>query len=97
MPGMRIHRGSGFATCLLYTSRLEAARQDGRGYFVVKKKAAWEEAQRLRGMDFDWIQIDSGSERHYPNGPLAAHILGGVCLLYTSPGQPAAPYTFQDP
>jgi cell division protein FtsI (penicillin-binding protein 3) len=61
----------------LYT-RLEAARQDGRGYFVVKKKAAWEEAQRLRGMDFDWIQIDSGSERHYPNGPLAAHILGGV-------------------
>jgi len=29
-------------------------------------------------MDFDWIQIDSGSERHYPNGPLAAHILGGV-------------------
>ena len=61
----------------LYT-RLEAARQDGRGYFVVKKKAAWEEAQRLRGMGFDWIQIDSGSERHYPNGPLAAHILGGV-------------------
>src|ERR1039458_8467614 len=59
-------------------ARLEAARPDGRGYFVVKKKAAWEEAQRLRGMDFDWIQIDSGSERHYPNGPLAAHILGGV-------------------
>jgi cell division protein FtsI (penicillin-binding protein 3) len=59
-------------------SRLESAREDGRGYFVVKKKAAWEEAQRLRGMGFDWIQIDSGSERHYPNGPLAAHILGGV-------------------
>ncbi len=44
----------------------------------MKKKATWEEAQRLRGMPFDWIQIDSGSERHYPNGPLAAHILGGV-------------------
>ncbi|MGA2040317.1 MAG: penicillin-binding protein [Bryobacteraceae bacterium] len=59
-------------------ARLQAARDDGRGYFVVKKKAAWEEAQRLRGMGFDWIQIDSGSERHYPNGSLAAHILGGV-------------------
>jgi len=59
-------------------ARLEAARQDGRGYFVVKKKAAWEEAQRLRGMGFDWIEIESGSERHYPNGTLAAHILGGV-------------------
>jgi len=59
-------------------ARLEAARQDGRGYFVVKKKAAWEEAQRLRGMGLDWIQIDSASERHYPNRSLAAHILGGV-------------------
>jgi len=59
-------------------ARLEAAREDGRGYFVVKKKATWEETERLRGMGFDWIQIDSGSERHYPNGPLAAHILGGV-------------------
>jgi len=27
-------------------ARLEAARQDGRGYFVVKKKAAWEEPGR---------------------------------------------------
>jgi len=61
----------------LYT-RLQAAREDGRGYFVVKKKAGWEETERLRGMAFDWIQIDTGSERHYPNGPLAAHILGGV-------------------
>jgi len=59
-------------------ARLEAAREDGRGYFVVKRKATWEEAQRLRGMAFDWIEIESGSERHYPNGPLAAHILGGV-------------------
>ena len=61
----------------LYT-RLQAAREDGRGYFVVKKKAGWEETERLRGMAFDWIKIDTGSERHYPNGPLAAHILGGV-------------------
>jgi cell division protein FtsI (penicillin-binding protein 3) len=59
-------------------ARLEAAREGGRGYFMVKKKAAWEEAQRLRGMGFDWIEIESGSERHYPNGALGAHILGGV-------------------
>jgi cell division protein FtsI (penicillin-binding protein 3) len=59
-------------------ARLEAAREGGRGYFMVKKKAAWEEAQRLRGMGFDWIEIESGSERHYPNGALAGHILGGV-------------------
>jgi len=59
-------------------ARLEAARESGRGYFLVKRKAAWEEAQRLRGMRFDWIEISSGNERHYPNGPLAAHILGGV-------------------
>jgi cell division protein FtsI (penicillin-binding protein 3) len=59
-------------------ARLEAARKEGRGYFVVKKKATWEEAQRLRSMAFDWIGIECGSERHYPNGRLAAHVLGGV-------------------
>ena len=59
-------------------SRLQAAREAGRGYFVVKKKASWEEAQQLRRIGFDWIEIASGSERHYPNGSLAAHILGGV-------------------
>jgi cell division protein FtsI (penicillin-binding protein 3) len=59
-------------------ARLEAARDGGRGYFVVERKATWEEAQRLRGMAFDWVEISSGSERHYPNGSLAAHILGGV-------------------
>ena len=59
-------------------AHLEAARAGGRGYFTVKKKATWEEAQRLRGMGFDWIEIESGSERHYPNGMLAAHLLGGV-------------------
>jgi len=59
-------------------ARLEAARARGSGYFVVKKKATWEETQRLHGMAFDWIDITGGSERHYPNGSLAAHILGGV-------------------
>jgi cell division protein FtsI (penicillin-binding protein 3) len=59
-------------------ARLEAARAGKRGYFTVKKKATWEEAQRLRGLGCDGIEIESGSERHYPNGMLAAHLLGGV-------------------
>jgi cell division protein FtsI (penicillin-binding protein 3) len=61
----------------LYT-RIKAAYDNRRGYFVVKKKASFDEAERLRRMAFDWIEIDSGSERHYPKGQLAAHVLGGV-------------------
>ena len=59
-------------------ARMKGAADGHRGYFVVKKKATFDEADRLRRMAFDWIQIDSGSERHYPKGQLAAHVLGGV-------------------
>ncbi len=59
-------------------ARLEAACENGRGYLVVKKQAAWEEAGTPAQHGLDWIEIDSGSERHYPNGTLAAHVLGGV-------------------
>ena len=58
--------------------RMQNAYDNHRGYLVVKKKIPFEEAQSLRNMRLDWIDIDEESQRHYPNGPLAAHILGGV-------------------
>jgi cell division protein FtsI (penicillin-binding protein 3) len=59
-------------------ARLRDARERGRGYFVVKPKIAFEEAQSLRALQLDWIEIERKSERHYPDGPLAAHVLGSV-------------------
>ncbi|HKE22259.1 MAG TPA: penicillin-binding protein [Bryobacteraceae bacterium] len=58
--------------------RMQNALDNHRGYLVVKKKIPFEEAKSLRNMRLDWIDIDEESQRHYPNGPLAAHILGGV-------------------
>ncbi len=57
---------------------LREAKEHGRGYFVVKPKISFEEAKVLRSLQIDWIDIERKSERHYPGGPLAAHVLGGV-------------------
>ena len=57
---------------------LREAKEHGRGYFVVKPKISFEEAQSLRSLQLDWIDIERKSERHYPGGPLAAHVLGSV-------------------
>jgi cell division protein FtsI (penicillin-binding protein 3) len=61
----------------LYTRMLEA-QQNGRGYLVVKPKITFEEGQNLRALKLEWVDIDSKSERHYPGGRLAAHVLGSV-------------------
>jgi cell division protein FtsI (penicillin-binding protein 3) len=61
--------------------RMQAAFDNRRGYLMVKRKVSFEEAQSLRTMrtnGLDWIDIDEESQRHYPNGMLAAHVLGGV-------------------
>src|SRR5262249_4950860 len=49
-----------------------------RGFFWVKRKISFDEGQSLRKMRLDWVGIQSESQRHYPNGPLAAHVLGSV-------------------
>ena len=62
----------------IFSFVLRDAKEHGRGYFVVKPKIAFEEAQSLRSLQLDWIDIERKSERHYPGGPLAAHVLGSV-------------------
>jgi cell division protein FtsI (penicillin-binding protein 3) len=61
--------------------RMQAAFDNHRGYLMVKRRISYEEGQSLRTMrskGLDWIDIDEESQRHYPNGALAAHVLGGV-------------------
>ncbi len=45
---------------------------------VVKPKITFEEGQNLRALKLEWVDIDRKSERHYPGGRLAAHLLGSV-------------------
>jgi len=58
--------------------KLQDARDNGRGFFWVKRKITPEEAESLRILRLEWIKIQTESQRHYPKGPLAAHVLGAV-------------------
>ena len=58
--------------------RLKNAQENNRGYLIVKKDITFAEGQHLRNVALDYIKIQTDSQRHYPKGKLAAHILGGV-------------------
>lgn len=59
---------------------LEAAAQSKHhsGYFVVSQHVTDEQVAALRGMDLDWLDLRQGSSRSYPNGDVAAHVIGNV-------------------
>ncbi|HEY1241103.1 MAG TPA: penicillin-binding protein [Bryobacteraceae bacterium] len=59
-------------------SKMEAAYLNHRGFMWVKRQITPEESQNLRNLDLDWIEFESESQRHYPKGKLAAHLLGSV-------------------
>jgi len=58
--------------------KMQQAYDAGRGFFWVKRKIAPEEAESLRMLRLEWIKIQTESQRHYPKGRLAAHVLGAV-------------------
>jgi cell division protein FtsI (penicillin-binding protein 3) len=58
--------------------RIKTAYDNHRGFLWVKRGITPQESDDLRNLKLDWIHLDTGSERHYPNATLAAHVLGGV-------------------
>ncbi len=58
--------------------RLKAAVKDRRGYLWVKRKISPAESDRLKSLNCDWIEFYTESQRTYPGGALAAHVLGSV-------------------
>jgi cell division protein FtsI (penicillin-binding protein 3) len=57
---------------------MQHAYDNHRGFLWVKRKIDYDEGRTLRDMHLDWIGIEKESQRHYPNGSLAAHVLGSV-------------------
>ncbi len=55
-----------------------AASKNHRGYFVVDPHVSEEKAEAIQAMKLDWVEIREGSLRSYPNGQLAAHVIGNV-------------------
>lgn len=59
-------------------NRMRRAYDRQSGFLWVKRKISSTEAEELRSLHFDWIDFQTESQRHYPNGTLAAHVLGSV-------------------
>jgi cell division protein FtsI (penicillin-binding protein 3) len=60
-----------------YFDKAAASRSRG-GYLVVNNRLTDEQAASLEGMHLDWLEIRQSSVRTYPNGAVAAHIVGNV-------------------
>jgi cell division protein FtsI (penicillin-binding protein 3) len=59
-------------------ARMQMSFENHRGFLTVKRKITADESRNLRDLHLDWVDIRTESQRHYPNGSLAAHVLGGV-------------------
>jgi cell division protein FtsI (penicillin-binding protein 3) len=59
-------------------NRMRWAYDHQRGFLWVKRKIPNAEAEQLRSLHLEWIEFQTESQRHYPNGTLAAHVLGSV-------------------
>lgn len=62
--------------------KMRASRDNPRtqGFFWVKRKISRQESESLAELrkDLPWIELRQESKREYPNGPLAAHVIGFV-------------------
>ena len=58
--------------------QMKNAYDNHRGFLWIKRKATFDEARCLSDMHRDWIALQQESQRHYPKGTLAAHVLGSV-------------------
>lgn len=59
-------------------TRIREARRRNRGFLWIERRIGPEEAAKLRSLKLGWIQLVAESMRCYPNGSLAAHLIGAV-------------------
>ncbi len=60
------------------SNRLTRARENHKGFMWVKRRIDAFETDRLKSMHLDWVTFHTESQRHYPKGDVAAHVLGAV-------------------
>ncbi|MES1258617.1 MAG: penicillin-binding protein [Acidobacteriota bacterium] len=59
-------------------SRLTWARQNHKGFMWVKRRMDAFESERVKALNLEWATIQPESQRHYPKGETAAHVVGTV-------------------
>ena len=60
--------------------RLKAAYNNPKrhGFCWIKRKITFAESTDLRSLRLPWIEFETESQRHYPKGPIGAHVVGSV-------------------
>lgn len=58
--------------------KIRTAAEKRRGFLPIEKQISQEESDRLRSLKLEWIEFRQESRRQYPNGTLAAHVVGAV-------------------
>ncbi|MEX2263475.1 MAG: penicillin-binding protein [Bryobacteraceae bacterium] len=58
--------------------KLRSAVRNRRGFLWIKRKISPLESERLRSLRLEWIEFESESQRHYPKGLVASHVVGTV-------------------
>ncbi|MGC9969009.1 MAG: penicillin-binding transpeptidase domain-containing protein [Bryobacteraceae bacterium] len=61
-----------------FLARLDRAKADDAGFLWVKRKITPEEAERLHSLKLEFVEFRAESQRHYPDGSLASHVVGTV-------------------
>lgn len=64
-------------------AKMARARNNHRGDLLVERRITEEELQLIRKQPVGYIDVREAKERHYPNGTLAAHVLGSVDFAET--------------
>jgi cell division protein FtsI (penicillin-binding protein 3) len=62
-------------------NKIQGAYLRGTSFLWVKRKIDADEAERLRGMKLDWVELRPEMRRFYPHHTLAAHVLGSIGIL----------------
>lgn len=61
-----------------FLARLDQAKQDESGFLWVKRKITPEESARVRSLKLEFVEFRKESQRYYPDGSLASHVVGTV-------------------
>ena len=62
-------------------NKIEGAYLRGTSFMWVKRKIDADEAEQLRSLKLDWVELRPEMRRFYPHHTLAAHVLGSIGIL----------------
>ena len=61
--------------------RIQTAKRRGSGFLWIKRRVESSEAERLRALNFDWVEFNNEMRRFYPRAELTSHVVGSTGMV----------------